>query len=136
MLEQGTGVKKNRTLGLELLEKAADMVSTSLSMFVVVCESVGISIMGHVCFSQGSVEALNGIGWYYSTIVKDKTKAFRYFELAAQNGSRDGLFNVGIYYLNGDNPDKPDRNEVRGYTFEGIVQPQKYYIIFNHLYAI
>lgn len=27
VLEQGTGVKKNRTLGLELLEKAADMVS-------------------------------------------------------------------------------------------------------------
>ncbi|XP_026054960.1 protein sel-1 homolog 3 [Carassius auratus] len=90
LLLKGTGVKKNRTLGLELLEKAADM---------------------------GSVEALNGIGWYYSIIVKDKTKAFRYFELAAQNGSRDGLFNVGIYYLNGDNPDKPDRNETAAFQY-------------------
>lgn len=106
-------MKKNRTLGLELLEKAADMVSTSMSMCVVVCGSFVISIMGCVCFSQGSVEALNGLGWYYNTIVKDGRKAFRYFELAAENGSRDGLFNVGVYHFNGDNPDKPDRNEVR-----------------------
>ncbi|KTF87660.1 hypothetical protein cypCar_00037654 [Cyprinus carpio] len=68
LLLKGTGVKKNRTLGLELLEKAANM---------------------------GSVEALNGLGWYYSNIVKEERKAYRYFELAAQNGSRDGLFNVG-----------------------------------------
>lgn len=113
MFEQGTGVKKNRTLGLELLEKAADMVSAR----VVVCGSVVISIMSHVCFSQGSVEALNGLGWYYSTIVKDGRKAFRYFELAAQNGSRDGLFNVGVYHLNGENPYQPERNEVRALTF-------------------
>lgn len=84
---------------------------------MVVCRSVVISIMGHVCFSQGSVEALNGLGWYYSTIVKDGRKAIQYFELAAQNGSRDGLFNVGVYQLNGASPDKPDRNEVRGCTF-------------------
>lgn len=73
-----------------------------------------------MCFSQGSVEALNGLGWYYSTIVKDGRKAIQYFELAAQNGSRDGLFNVGVYQLNGANPDKPDRNEVRAHlTFNG-----------------
>ncbi|KAK2885928.1 hypothetical protein Q8A67_016765 [Cirrhinus molitorella] len=90
LLLKGTGVKKNRTLGLELLEKAADM---------------------------GSVEALNGLGWYYSTIVKNRRKAFRYFELAAQNGSRDGLFNVGVYHLNGDNPDQPDRNETAAFHY-------------------
>uniref|UniRef100_A0A8C2PTH0 Uncharacterized protein n=1 Tax=Cyprinus carpio TaxID=7962 RepID=A0A8C2PTH0_CYPCA len=90
LLLKGTGVKKNRTLGLELLEKAANM---------------------------GSVEALNGLGWYYSNIVKDGRKAFRYFELAAQNGSRDGLFNVGVYQLNGDNPDKPDRNETAAFHY-------------------
>ncbi|KTF87506.1 hypothetical protein cypCar_00030566 [Cyprinus carpio] len=71
LLLKGTGVKKNRTLGLELLKKAADM---------------------------GSVEALNGLGWYYSNIVKDGRKAFRYFELAAQNGSRDGLFNTAAFH--------------------------------------
>lgn len=90
LLLKGTGVKKNRTLGLELLKKAADM---------------------------GSVEALNGLGWYYSNIVKDGRKAFRYFELAAQNGSRDGLFNVGVYHLNGDNPDKPDSNETAAFHY-------------------
>ncbi|XP_050953297.1 protein sel-1 homolog 3 isoform X2 [Labeo rohita] len=90
LLLKGTGVKKNRTLGLELLEKAADM---------------------------GSVEALNGLGWYYSTIVKDGRKAFRYFELAAQNGSRDGLFNVGVYHLNGENPYQPERNETAAFHY-------------------
>ncbi|TRY54908.1 hypothetical protein DNTS_021325 [Danionella cerebrum] len=84
LLLKGTGVKKNRTLGFELLEKAAEM---------------------------GFVEALNGLGWYYSSIVKDGRKAMEFFELAAQNGSRDGLFNVGVYKLNGANPDKPERNE-------------------------
>ncbi|KAI7799767.1 putative protein sel-1-like protein 3-like [Triplophysa rosa] len=84
LLLKGTGLQKNQTLGLELLEKAADM---------------------------GSAEALNGLGWYYSTIKKDKRRAMRYFELAAQNGSRDGLFNVGIYHLNGENPDNPHKNE-------------------------
>ncbi|KAK7131852.1 hypothetical protein R3I93_018421 [Phoxinus phoxinus] len=90
LILKGTGVKKNRTLGLKLLQKAADM---------------------------GSVEALNGLGWYYSTIVKDGRKAIRYFELAAQNGSRDGLFNVGIYQLNGASPDNPDRNETAAFQF-------------------
>ncbi|XP_043080791.1 protein sel-1 homolog 3-like isoform X2 [Puntigrus tetrazona] len=90
LLLKGIGVKKNRTFGLELLKKAADM---------------------------GSVEALNGLGWYYSTIVKDGRKAFRYFELAAQNGSRDGLFNLGIYHLNGDNPDKPEKNETAAFYY-------------------
>ncbi|XP_056305432.1 protein sel-1 homolog 3-like [Danio aesculapii] len=90
LLLKGTGVKRNRTLGLELLELAADM---------------------------GSVEALNGLGWYYSTIVKDRRKAIEYFELAAQNGSRDGLFNVGVYQLNGLNPDKPDRNETAAFQY-------------------
>lgn len=66
----------------------------------------------YVWFSQGSAEALNGLGWYYSTIKKDKRRAIRYFEQAAQNGSRDGLFNVGVYHLNGENPDKPHKNEV------------------------
>ncbi|XP_073795739.1 protein sel-1 homolog 3 isoform X1 [Danio rerio] len=90
LLLKGTGVKKNRTLGLELLEQAADM---------------------------GSVEALNGLGWFYSTIVEDRSKAIEYFELAAQNGSRDGLFNVGVYQLNGLNPDKPDRNETAAFQY-------------------
>ncbi|XP_051961379.1 protein sel-1 homolog 3 isoform X1 [Xyrauchen texanus] len=89
-LLKGTGMRKNQTLGLELLEKAADM---------------------------GSVEALNGLGWYYSTIVKDGKKAIQYFELAAQNGSRDGLFNVGVYHLNGANPEKPDRNETAAFHY-------------------
>ncbi|KAA0706751.1 Protein sel-1 -like protein 3 [Triplophysa tibetana] len=84
LLLKGTGLRKNQTLALELLEKAADM---------------------------GCAEALNGLGWYYSTIKKDKRRAMRYFELAAQNGSRDGIFNLGIYHLNGENPDNPHKNE-------------------------
>nr|XP_055045216.1 protein sel-1 homolog 3 isoform X1 [Misgurnus anguillicaudatus] len=90
LLLKGKGVKKNQTLGFELLKKAADM---------------------------GSAEALNGLGWYYSTIVKDRRRAIQYFELAAKNGSRDGIFNVGVYHLNGAIPDKPHRNETAAFEY-------------------
>ncbi|KAI4880328.1 hypothetical protein NFI96_022637, partial [Prochilodus magdalenae] len=88
LLLKGTGVKKNRTLGLKLLQKAADM---------------------------GSATALNGLGWYYSTLGKDDRKAVYYFELAARNGSRDGVFNLGVYHLKGANPDTPWQNETAAF---------------------
>ncbi|XP_030642572.1 protein sel-1 homolog 3 [Chanos chanos] len=88
LLLKGTGVKKNTTLGLKLMEKAAAM---------------------------GFGDALNGLGWYYSTIRKNETKAMEYFELAAQNGSRDGIFNLGVYHLRGLNPHKPGKNETAAF---------------------
>uniref|UniRef100_A0A3B4D9L2 Uncharacterized protein n=1 Tax=Pygocentrus nattereri TaxID=42514 RepID=A0A3B4D9L2_PYGNA len=88
LLLKGTGVKKNRTLGLKLLQTAADM---------------------------GAVTALNGLGWYYSTTGKDDRKAVYYFDLAAQNGSKDGVFNLGVYHLNGANPDTPGKNETAAF---------------------
>ncbi|XP_076840084.1 protein sel-1 homolog 3 [Brachyhypopomus gauderio] len=88
LLLKGTGMKKNQTLGLKLLKKAADM---------------------------GSADALNGLGWYYSTAGQDDRKAVNYFELAAQNGSRDGVFNLGVYHLNGADPDKPGKNETAAF---------------------
>lgn len=36
----------------------------------------------------------------------------KYFEQAALNGSSDGMFNLGIYHLNGKNPNSPLKNEV------------------------
>uniref|UniRef100_W5K039 SEL1L adaptor subunit of ERAD E3 ubiquitin ligase n=1 Tax=Astyanax mexicanus TaxID=7994 RepID=W5K039_ASTMX len=88
LLLKGTGVKKNRKLGLKLLEKAADM---------------------------GSVTALNGLGWYYSTVGKDDRKAVHYFDLAARNGSRDGVFNLGVYHLKGAHPETTGRNETAAF---------------------
>ncbi|KAF5894686.1 protein sel-1 3-like, partial [Clarias magur] len=88
MLLKGLGGKKNRTLALNLLEKAADM---------------------------GSVEALNALGWYHSTMGKNDTKAVHYFELAARNGSRDGVFNLGVYYLKGAVPHTLGRNETAAF---------------------
>ncbi|KAG9269234.1 hypothetical protein AMEX_G16239 [Astyanax mexicanus] len=88
LLLKGTGVKKNRKLGLKLLEKAADM---------------------------GSVTALNGLGWYYSTVGKDDRKAVHYFDLAARNGSRDGIFNLGVYHLKGAHPETTGRNETAAF---------------------
>lgn len=61
---------------------------------------------------QGSVQALNGLGWYYSTILRDYKTAYKYFEQAAHNGSHDGMFNLGVYHLNGKNPHNPEKNEV------------------------
>ncbi|XP_031431035.1 protein sel-1 homolog 3 [Clupea harengus] len=84
LLVKGQGVKKNLTLGLQLMEKAAAM---------------------------GSDEALNGLGWYYSTIAKDPKRALKYFQQAAQNGSSDAMFNVGVYHLQG----HPIRNETAAF---------------------
>ncbi|KAM7388614.1 hypothetical protein PAMP_024779 [Pampus punctatissimus] len=85
---QGQGVKKNYTRGFQLLEKAAEM---------------------------GSIDALNGLGWYHDSILKDHKTAMKYFKQAALNGSDDGMFNLGIYHLNGKNPDSPWRNETAAF---------------------
>ncbi|XP_062412495.1 protein sel-1 homolog 3-like [Sardina pilchardus] len=84
LLVKGQGVKKNATLGLQLMEKAAAM---------------------------GCVEALNGLGWYYSTIVKEPKRALMYFQQAAQNGSSDAMFNIGVFHLQG----HPVRNETAAF---------------------
>ncbi|XP_062872157.1 protein sel-1 homolog 3 [Trichomycterus rosablanca] len=86
-LMKGIGLEKNVTLGLKLLQKAADM---------------------------GSVDALNGLGWYYST-TGDNRKAMHHFELAAANGSRDAMFNLGLYHLSGAALDLPIRNETAAF---------------------
>lgn len=65
-----------------------------------------------VALLQGSINALNGLGWYHGIIRKDHEKAAEYFEQAALNGSSDGMFNLGIYHLSGKNPNSPFRNEV------------------------
>ncbi|XP_056132793.1 protein sel-1 homolog 3 [Lampris incognitus] len=88
LLLKGQGVKKNLTLGYQLLEKAAAM---------------------------GSVHALNGLGWYCSAILKDHRTAVKYYEQAALNGSEDGMFNLGVYHLSGNNPDNPQRNEMAAF---------------------
>uniref|UniRef100_A0A8C7T0L1 Uncharacterized protein n=1 Tax=Oncorhynchus mykiss TaxID=8022 RepID=A0A8C7T0L1_ONCMY len=88
LLFKGQGVKRNMTLGLQILEKAA---------------------------AKGSVQALNGLGWYYSTILRDYKTAYKYFEQAAHNGSHDGMFNLGVYHLNGKNPHNPEKNETAAF---------------------
>ncbi|KAL1022557.1 hypothetical protein UPYG_G00029240 [Umbra pygmaea] len=88
LLLKGQGVKKNRTLAVQLLKKAA---------------------------AKGSVLAINGLGWYHSAIVKDYKTAFKFFQQAAQNGSHDGMFNLGLYHLNGKNPNNPEKNETAAF---------------------
>ncbi|XP_072246122.1 protein sel-1 homolog 3 isoform X3 [Leuresthes tenuis] len=84
LLMKGQGVKRNYTRGFQLLKKAAAM---------------------------GSINALNGLGWFHGIVLNDHKNAVKYFEQAALNGSDDGMFNLGIYHLNGKNPEKPWRNE-------------------------
>ncbi|XP_035270956.1 protein sel-1 homolog 3-like [Anguilla anguilla] len=90
ILFKGHGVKKNTTLGLKLMEKAASM---------------------------GLLEAVNGMGWYYSNFMADTNTAVRYFEKAAANGSKDGVFNLGLIHLHGDYPGKPGKNETAAFQF-------------------
>ncbi|KAJ8397472.1 hypothetical protein AAFF_G00437480 [Aldrovandia affinis] len=79
LLFKGQGVKKNRTLALKLMQKAASM---------------------------GLQEALNGMGWYYSSIMADTETALKYFEKAAKNGSKEAVYNLGVFHLNGNYPGK------------------------------
>ncbi|XP_070765272.1 protein sel-1 homolog 3 [Enoplosus armatus] len=88
LLMKGQGVKRNYTQGFWLLEKAAAM---------------------------GSINALNGLGWYHGIILNDHKNAVKYFKQAALNGSEDGMFNLGIYHLSGKNPDSPWRNETAAF---------------------
>ncbi|XP_027146236.1 protein sel-1 homolog 3 isoform X2 [Larimichthys crocea] len=88
LLMKGQGVKRNYTRGFQLLERAAAM---------------------------GSINALNGLGWYHGIILKDYKNAVKYFKQAALNGSDDAMFNLGIYHLSGDNPDMPWRNETAAF---------------------
>uniref|UniRef100_A0A8C5H748 Protein sel-1 homolog 3-like n=1 Tax=Gouania willdenowi TaxID=441366 RepID=A0A8C5H748_GOUWI len=84
LLMKGHGVKKNYTQGFWLLRKAAEM---------------------------GSINALNGLGWYYEMVLKDHKSAVKYYEQAALNGSGDGIFNLGVYHLTGKIPGSPEQNE-------------------------
>lgn len=88
LLMKGQGVKRNYTRGFQLLKKAAAM---------------------------GSINALNGLGWYHGIVLRDHKNAMKYFEQAALNGSEDGMFNLGIYHLSGKNPDKPWKNETAAF---------------------
>uniref|UniRef100_UPI0037E8532C protein sel-1 homolog 3 isoform X2 n=1 Tax=Semicossyphus pulcher TaxID=241346 RepID=UPI0037E8532C len=88
ILMKGEGAKKNGTRGFQLMKKAAEM---------------------------GSINALNALGWYYGNVLKDHRNAKKYFEQAALNGSEHGMFNLGIYYLNGMDPDSPERNETAAF---------------------
>ncbi|KAM6963074.1 protein sel-1 homolog 3 [Aplochiton taeniatus] len=88
LLVKGQGVERNLTLGFQLLQKAAEM---------------------------GSVQALNGLGWYHCVKLKDHKTAMKYFEQAAHNGSDNGMYNLGVYYITGKNPDDPAKNETAAF---------------------
>ncbi|KAK7888978.1 hypothetical protein WMY93_024538 [Mugilogobius chulae] len=87
LLMKGQGVKRNYTQAVDLLNKAAEM---------------------------GSINALNGLGWYHGIILNDHKSAVKYFEQAALNGSGEGMFNLGVYHLSGTIPDQ-QRNETAAF---------------------
>ncbi|XP_041648116.1 protein sel-1 homolog 3-like [Cheilinus undulatus] len=88
ILMKGDGTKKNDTQGFRLMQKAAEM---------------------------GSINALNGLGWYYGNVLYDHRNAVKYYEQAALNGSEDAIFNLGLYHLSGLDPDNPVRNETAAF---------------------
>lgn len=79
----------------------------------IVCVCVA-AVPRSVLWLQGSISALNGLGWYHGTVLKEHAKALEYYQRAAFNGSSaDAVFNLGVYRLNGKHPWRPERNEVR-----------------------
>ncbi|XP_062306400.1 protein sel-1 homolog 3 isoform X2 [Osmerus eperlanus] len=88
LLLKGQGVKRNKTLGLQLMEKAAAM---------------------------GCAEALNGLGWYHGEVLRNHSSAALYFQQAAHNGSANAMHNLGIYHLSGHLPGSPQRNETAAF---------------------
>lgn len=60
-----------------------------------------------VSLLEGSINTLNGLGWYHGVVLEDHRNAVKYFEQAALNGSADAMFNLGIYDINGKNPYSP-----------------------------
>ncbi|XP_059923203.1 protein sel-1 homolog 3 [Gadus macrocephalus] len=88
LLMKGQGVEKNQTESLRLLEKAIEM---------------------------GSVDALNAVGWYYASVMKNVSAAIGYFQRAALNGSRDAVHNLGVYHLNGQHPDDRGKNQTAAF---------------------
>ncbi|KAJ3598966.1 hypothetical protein NHX12_032929 [Muraenolepis orangiensis] len=88
LLMKGQGVKKNLTESVRLLEKAIEM---------------------------GSVAALNAVGWYYSSVVRNASRAIQYFQRAALNGSRDAVYNLGLYHLSGEHPEDLHKNQTAAF---------------------
>lgn len=47
---------------------------------------------------QGSISALNGLGGYHGTVLKEHAKALEYYQQAAYNGSSaDAVLDLGVY---------------------------------------
>ncbi|ADU92483.1 tetratricopeptide repeat protein [Taylorella equigenitalis] len=71
------GFPKNTSLAKEWLEKAVKM---------------------------NNLDAAVTLGWMYSKgigVEKDTSKAFELYNLGADGGQREGLFNLGNYFMNG-----------------------------------
>ena len=49
----------------------------------------------------GFADAQNALGNLYSDIIQDYQKALEYYQMAANQGQPYGMFNLGLYYLNG-----------------------------------
>lgn len=95
------------------MQKAAAMVrDCTCARVYIVC--VAAAAPRSVLWLQGSISAVNGLGWYHGTVLKEHAEALEYYQRAALNGgSADAVFNLGVYRLNGKHPRRPERNEVR-----------------------
>ncbi|ELW61418.1 Protein sel-1 like protein 3 [Tupaia chinensis] len=114
VLFKGQGVKRNRRLALELMEKAA---------------------------SKGLHQAVNGLGWYYHKFKKNYARAAEYWLRAEEMGNPDASYNLGVLYLDGIFPGVPGRNQTlageyfhkaaQGGHIEGTLWCSLYYITGN-----
>ncbi|XP_042324356.1 protein sel-1 homolog 3 isoform X2 [Sceloporus undulatus] len=114
VLFKGQGVKKNKTLAVQLMRKAA---------------------------SKGLPQAVNGLGWYYHNFRRNYAKAAKYWLKAETMGSPEASFNLGVLYLDGVYPGQTGRNHTvaanyfykaaEGGHMEGTLRCSQYYITGN-----
>lgn len=77
------------------MQKAAAMVRdcTCARVYIVCVAATPRSAV----WLQGSISALNGLGWYHGTVLKEHAKALEYYQQAVYNGSSaDGVFNLRV----------------------------------------
>uniref|UniRef100_A0AAV2J577 Ion transport domain-containing protein n=1 Tax=Knipowitschia caucasica TaxID=637954 RepID=A0AAV2J577_KNICA len=89
VLLQGHGVEKDIPKGVFYLKKAMD---------------------------KGSVPAMNALGWYYENFEKNYQEAVQLWERADRLGSPDAAMNLGVMYLQGLYPNKP-QNQFLAYQY-------------------
>lgn len=107
----GTGVQKNVTKGIQLLEKAANELNSDAFYYLgkYYLNGIGVSqdkSKGIEYYQKSSdlnnSQATFDLGCYYDDgYIWNNKKSFEYFQKAEEQGSIDSYYKLAVYYQNG-----------------------------------